>query len=886
MPTVNVPSARGSSARPARTRRPSPRRQADGEDARKPVTPEVRGGTGRLPAPPAESTEPEESATNSGATGGSSESQPDHTDVITFKTNFEKDIRCQRLPLDLKISIDFEEAPLEDVVKFMACIRAQNFLIDMKVLRGKTVTIMSPEPVTVYEAYRAFLSTLAMNGLTVVQAGAFKKIIPVKLAPGDHAPIIRQGRSVPNEDRVVSYLMTLKHVQASDLNEVISKFKSPEGDIYVYEPSNTLIITDSARNVRRLKKLVSELDVSTGREHIFIRPVLHAEAGKLKEAVESLFGAKESGGASKPRRSPSSKRSRSSSRSKPSPTSSSSTTGGFNSATVTKIIADERTNQLIIVATKTSYLIVDRFLRKMDVPIPGEGELHIYELQNADAKEVATTLQSLAQGRSSSSRSRKPASSSGGRQKSRSSSSSSPASLFSGEVKITAHEQTNALLIEASLTDFHTLERVIQKLDVRRKQVYVEALIMEVSTSRDRKFGINGSGGSAFDIDGEVVPLLLGLGGLGVGSFDMNQLNRGGLAVGMQGPLIDVSTGSGSTSGLGTLSIPSFGFLLQAISSSSDVNIISTPHILTLENEEAEIQVGKKIPYQGTTFGGLGGLGGLAGLGALGGLGGIGQSSTAGMAGLSSLGGLGGGLGGLGGLGGGGMGSVQFVDADLTLKIKPQVNESNFVRLEIEESIEDVESMDRILGPTTSKRKVQNVVVVRDQQPVVIGGLIRTSETEGLDRIPFLGDIPLIGALFRQTSTIREKKNLLLIIVPHIIHDPSDLQRVHMQRLKEMRQFNEYMSTHEASLRGEMDYRKKHGALEEIHRVIQTRLDRVELLKRLEKEQEVDELGTPESHLLDFDAPLEEPGHVGETVISAPEPENESDSASDTEGGE
>jgi general secretion pathway protein D len=241
----------------------------------------------------------------------------------------------------------------------------------------------------------------------------------------------------------------------------------------------------------------------------------------------------------------------------------------------------------------------------------------------------------------------------------------------------------------------------------------------------------------------------------------------------------------------------------------------------------------------------------------------------------------------MGGGFGGGMGSVQFVDVDLTLKIKPQVNESNFVRLEIEETIEDVESMDRILGPTTSKRKVQNVVVVRDQQPVVIGGLIRTTETEGVDRIPFLGDIPLIGALFRQTSTLREKKNLLLIIVPHIIHDPSDLQRVHMQRLKEMREFNEYMYRHEAALRGDIDFRKKHGALEEIHRVIQTRLDRVELLKRLAAEQKVDDLGSPESHLLDFDAPFEEPVSVNDTIISPPEPapEPEAETTPEPEAG-
>jgi len=299
----------------------------------------------------------------------------------------------------------------------------------------------------------------------------------------------------------------------------------------------------------------------------------------------------------------------------------------------------------------------------------------------------------------------------------------------------------------------------------------------------------------------------------------------------------------------GTLSIPTFGFLLQAIASNSDVNIISTPHILTLENEEAEIQVGKRIPYQSTTFGGFPGMGNLGALASQ-----MGGSSSS--AALSALGGMG--MGGYGGFGGG-MGTVQFVDADLTLKIKPQVNESNFVRLEIEQSIEDVESIDRTLGPTTSKRKVSNAVVVRDEQPVVIGGLIRNSESEGVDKIPFFGDIPVLGILFRKSATLKEKKNLLMIIVPHIIRDPSDLQRVHTERVAEIRKFNEFLDRRKAEIEGKHDYRKKHGALEEIRRVVGERQEQARILMELERRQDVDILGDPESHRLDFD-PEGEPG--------------------------
>ena len=838
----NVPSSRDPLVRPGIGRSPSEAPRATAASSSSEPRPVVRGRVGRLPPPPSKSKTTPTKSDGPVPTSGAEEKRIE--DVITFKSNYEKDVRCRKLPLNQKISIDFEDAPLEDVLKFIGCVTAQNFITDLKTLKGKTITIMSPKPVTVYEAYKAFLSTLDMNGLTIVPVGKFMKITQSKQAPGDHGPIIMPGRRVRNEDRVVTYLAALDNVQGTDLLDVLAKFKSPNGDLYVYEPTNTLIITDIASNVRRLLKLIKELDLPTGREHIFVRPVLYAEASQLVDKINQLFGQQAGSGKKSSARAPKTRR-------KPTrPGQKKARGGGVGSSgnappMVNKVMADDRTNSLIIVATRTGYLLVDRFLRKMDVPIPGEGELHIYQLQNADAKEMASTLQSLTQGKSSS-RTKRPA-----RGKAKSTTSGGgTAALFSGDVKITAHEETNGLLIEASLSDYLTLKKVIEKLDVRRKQVYVEALIMEVTSSKDRKFGPSGSAGTSFEMDGEVVPMLFGLGGLGVGGFDMNQLNKGGLAVGMQGPLVDLSTGSTGTSGVaGTLSIPTFGFLLQAIASNSDVNIISTPHILTLENEEAEIQVGKRIPYQSTTFGGFPGMGNLGALASQ-----MGGSSSS--AALSALGGMG--MGGYGGFGGG-MGTVQFVDADLTLKIKPQVNESNFVRLEIEQSIEDVESIDRTLGPTTSKRKVSNAVVVRDEQPVVIGGLIRNSESEGVDKIPFFGDIPVLGILFRKSATLKEKKNLLMIIVPHIIRDPSDLQRVHTERVAEIRKFNEFLDRRKAEIEGKHDYRKKHGALEEIRRVVGERQEQARILMELERRQDVDILGDPESHRLDFD-PEGEPG--------------------------
>jgi general secretion pathway protein D len=388
-----------------------------------------------------------------------------------------------------------------------------------------------------------------------------------------------------------------------------------------------------------------------------------------------------------------------------------------------------------------------------------------------------------------------------------------------------------------------SIKRVIQQLDVRRKQVYVEAIIMEISSNKERKFGISGSGGAMMNIGGDDVPLLFGMGGLGISGLDLQQMSKGGMVVGMQGPLLDVSTGTtGDVSTAGSLALPTYGFLIQAIQSNSDVNILSTPHILTMDNEEAEIVVGKQIPYQAQSYGGLSSLSSLQGLTGTTGQ----QSSSSTLAALAAYGGLGGyGYGGMGGY-------VQRIDVDLTLKITPQISESNYVKLKIEQSVEDVESMDATLGPTTSKRKVNNTVIVKDQQPVVIGGLIRDTETEAVAKVPFLGDIPIFGILFRKTVKRIEKRNLLMVIIPYIIEDPTDLKRVHEKKMEEMKKFAEYMATKQKEAAGDVDFRKKHGLLEEMNKVITKTKKENELMEQI-KQQDIDEIGPIETHDIDYD---------------------------------
>ena len=201
-----------------------------------------------------------------------------------------------------------------------------------------------------------------------------------------------------------------------------------------------------------------------------------------------------------------------------------------------------------------------------------------------------------------------------------------------------------------------------------------------------------------------------------------------------------------------------------------------------------------------------------------------------------------------------GVGLGQRIDVDLTLKITPQINESDFIKLKIEEQLDEIEAMDPNLGPTTSKRKVSNTVVVRDQQPVVIGGLITDRESTGVAKVPLLGDLPLIGVLFRKSVKRVEKKNLMLIIVPHIIMDPSDLRRIHEEKTQQLREFADELATKRKEHAGKIDYRKKRGMLQFIFRAVEDSSKERKLMEKAYYDNsDVDLVGPPEHHDLDYD---------------------------------
>ena len=723
-------------------------------------------------------------------------------------------------PNSTRVQIDFNEAALNDVVMWISALTGRNFIIADSIGSDKKITIISPQPVSIAEAYRAFIAALNMNGLTVVPFGRFLKIVPSTDAVRNAIePTTREGQ-IPNDDRMVTHIHRLEHVSISNVQSILEAMKTESASIIPYEPTNTLIITETGTNLHRLLGVLEELDVPSGQERIFMYQVQYASAEELRSVLLEIFQQEsESQTQSSSRNSRSSRttRNRRNRNSEEASSSESRSSESPASVSVSQIIADPRTNQLIIIANRRSYERIIEIARQLDVPIPGEGQVHVMFLENADATELASTLQSLTQ--SIEQQRNDTGNTSGTRPRSRDSESSSSSgtsegavsATLSGDVSITADESTNSLIVVADLRDFIALRDVIDQLDRPRQQVYVEAVIMEATINRQTQFGIALNSGALPSIGGEDVPVFgaTSLGGLS--SVLMDPTSLMGLAVGLRGPEIE------GTSDLFGINLPSFGAIMQAMQINNDVNILSTPHILTMDNEEAEIVVGENIPFiSGISSGGLGG-----GLGSISSM--LGDDSDIPSSALGALGGL-------GGFGGGVQ--IQRQDVALTLRITPHINESNFVRLEIEEEVEDVQSIDPVLGPRTTTRQANTTVVVRDQQTVVIGGLMRDSQIEDVTKVPFLGDIPVLGHLFRNTSSRTVKTNLLLLLTPYIIRDPSDFQEIFRRKMEEREEFIAYFGQHDREYVAGIDYARKDGPLQTMFESISEAIERDEERRR------------------------------------------------------
>jgi general secretion pathway protein D len=693
---------------------------------------------------------------------------------------------CKKLPpgkriVRLNLKPDTE---VMDLIGWISSITCAQFIVSVP-LTGKKITIVSPELITPEEAYRLFFSALDSLGLTVEPTGKFLRVVENAKARFTPLPIVGPNQRTPTDRRYVTKLVRVQYLDALDLvNNVLNRIKTETGDIIAYRSS--LIITDQSESIERMVEIVKQFDTpSNTRDHIWVIRVKNMSvldmASRIAEIVPVQFlgtGQRRQGGATPAQPKP-----------QPGPPGELSTEMG-----ITKLIPDERTNSLIIVANKRAHDWLVTLVHKLDLPLEeagrgSEGRFHVYYCANANCDELAATLSaitgvtisgSLSTGRrGGKAAATAPAAAAPGQ--------SNPATLlFESDIRISFDAPTNSLLIMSTFKDFQSLRKVIEQLDSPRKQIFIDATIMEVLLDKTRTVGVSYHAGTATSVSGQES---LAMGGFNA-SNTMNASslvnNLGGLSAALFGPTTGDLGNSTLFKGL-NINIPSFGVFLQLLQSNNDVNILSSPHILIMNNQEGEISVGEVLPFPGTTTTALG-------------------TTSSGTSGYTPY------------------TSVQRQPVELKLKLTPSVNEHDVIRLDVDQEISDVTSQNyNGMGPATSKRSVKTTVVARDQQTVVIGGLMADRISETVSKVPILGDIPVIGFFFRNTSKTVKKSNILIAITPYVVSDLSDLRRVAEKKIRERREFIERFSSLEDTSKLDqldIDTHRKRGMLVEINRSV------------------------------------------------------------------
>ncbi len=596
-----------------------------------------------------------------------------------------------------KITLDFKDVELTELITTISELTGKNFLYDDSV-KGK-VTIVSPETMTLAETYQLFLTVLNVKGYTLVPSGKVNKIVSLKNARQEGLPVFSKGRS--NSDQFITRLVRLDYLDVDTVaTSVLAPLMPSTGNIITYPPTNTLILTETASTIDRMVKIMQQLDQPDSSGELTVLPLRFADAEEVAKICQEVIVNQ---GTTTKRRT----------------NNKISTTQEGSS----KIIAYIRTNSLIVVASSEDLEKIKGLLATLDQePKEEEADINVYYLENADAETLATTLNEILTGvkaAQSQSNNNKQA--------------GTKAAVNSQQVSITADKPTNALIINAQQKDYAAIKNIIRKLDIKRKQVYVEALILELSMDATKELGASLAGALTTGSDSAIVA--------GTGSNttlasmtstdSMLATTVNGILLGGLFNTVNVTAADGTS-----YSVPALSALLSLSKTDDNVNILSAPRLLTSDNEEAEIIVGENIPI-------------------------VTEKLTDSDSENVTV-------------------SVERQDAALTLRFTPQVIENNLVRLNIYQEVtgvvEDSESNSN--GPTLTKRVIRNTVLAQSKKTIILGGLIDTQVTRTEIKVPLLGDIPVLGWLFKTKTTSEKKKNLLVFITPTIVKNADDIRQL------------------------------------------------------------------------------------------------------------
>jgi general secretion pathway protein D len=619
------------------------------------------------------------------------------------------------------VTLNFVNADIEAVAAAVGKISKRNFLIDPRV-KG-TVNIVSSRPVPPSAVYDIFLSALRLQGFTAVEADGVTKILPEADAKL-HVRGVVPGNAAAG-DRLLTQVFALKYESSAQLVGVLRPLISPNNTIAAYPSNNSLVITDYASNLRRIARIIDAIDRPGGGDPVVL-PLRHASANEVAQTVNRILSEGTAPGAQAPAVDPTAR---------------------------VLVAADARTNSIVVRSDNPARVArVAGMVQQLDVPTSASGNIHVVYLKNAEAVRVAQTLRAILSGETGGAPSAAapapfaqaaPGTAAGGPPTAIPGGPSQQPHVAAGGSGGIVHADpaSNALIVSAPDAIFAHLKSVIEKLDVRRAQVFVEALIVEVTAEKAAEFGIQWQ--SLHDLSSTQSRVIGGtnFGGRG-GGANIIDTAADLLAVG-PGLNIGIVKGQVTIPGVGT--VTNLAALARALETDAKANILSTPNLLTLDNEEAKIVIGQNVPFI------------------------TGQYALTGAATTPTP-----------------FQTIERRDVGLTLRIKPQISEGGTVRLQIYQEVSSVQDRTNTAGVITNKRSIESTVIVDDGQIVALGGLVQDSTNAGVDKVPLLGDLPVLGALFRFETRRQSKTNLMVFLRPVVMRDSAAAGGVTAERYRHL----------------------------------------------------------------------------------------------------
>jgi general secretion pathway protein D len=632
---------------------------------------------------------------------------------------------CTGATAQERVTLNFSNTEIEAVVRAISQFTGKVFIVDPRVKGTLTLTI--EQPLSPEQALAALSAALRLQGVVMVESGGVVRVVPeadAKLQGG----AVQVGPPVTRGDELVTQVFRLNYAAAASVVQVLRPLIAPNNIITAYPANNTIVVTDFSENVRRIARIIAAIDTPAGSEIDIVR-LQHAIASDLAVLLGKMLDA---------------------------------AAQGLDPSQRVTILAEPSSNSLLIRSASTARAnLVRTLIEKLDQPSAVPGNIHVVYLKNAEATRLARTLLGVGGGDASTGLSqsttpttfqqaaRPPGTPAPGQQpgapaQTQPTATAAPVSGQVGGALIQADPTTNTLIITAPDAVYRQLRAVIDKLDVRRAQVFIESLIVEVTGDQAAEFGIQwqtGTGSAAAGGDTGAV------GGTNFGGVGQNIIgvatNPGTVGTGLN---IGIAKGQITLAGIGT--ITNLQFLARALEQTSRANILSTPNLLTLDNEEARIIVGQNVPFI------------------------TGQFTTAASATVNPF------------------QTIERRDVGLTLRVRPQISEGGTIKLVIYQEVSSV-AAPSAAGPITNMRAIETNVLVDDGSIVVLGGLVQDSVTTSIEKVPLLGDIPLLGHLFRFETRKQQKTNLMVFLRPFVVRDETAARTLVIDRYDQMRKLEE-----------------------------------------------------------------------------------------------